>query len=481
MNILMASSECLPFSKTGGLADVAYSLSKEYARKKHNVSVITPFYSSIDISKFPNITKYQELEVKMNWRHIRFTIYHTEIDGISYFLVDNKYYFYRDSLYGFYDDGERFAFFSNAIIEFLKNSSNNFDILHVHDWQVGMLPCLLKVRYFNDEKLNKIKTVLTIHNPLFKGYFSPSSLYDLYELNQNLYNDGSVRLDDQVSTLKAGIKFADKITTVSPTHAYELTTREGSFGLWYDLTLRQNDFVGILNGMDYDEFSPRSDKLIYKTFNLRNYKTGKNENKVEFCKEHNLDPDLPLFAVVSRLTDQKGLDLIFSMSDFITHAGGNFAVLGSGETHAENFFNDLYMKNQNHTFVYIGYNNNLAHKLYAASDFFIMPSKFEPCGLGQMIAHRYGSLPIVRATGGLKDSVIGYYSDDNGDNSDLANGFVFNDYNVCEAIKTVGEALNLYNTRKKLITKLSRNALKTDHTWSASADKYLELYNEIVK
>ncbi len=480
MKILMASGECLPFSKTGGLGDVAYSLSKEFAKKRHAVSVITPLYSSIKLEKFPPLEKVCDMTVKMNWRNIKCSVYTVKVDGISYYLVDNKYYFYRDSLYGFYDDGERFAFFSNAVIEFMKTINKKFDIVHVHDWQVGMIPCLLKVKYWNDDYLKNVKTVLTIHNPLFKGYFSSGSLYDLYELDISLYNNGSVRLDNQVSTLKAAIKFADKITTVSPTHAYELTTVEGSMGLWYDLTLRKDDFVGILNGMDYGEFDPSKDPRIVKNFDVTNFKENKKVNKIAFCKEHGLDPNLPLYAVVSRLTDQKGLDLIFAMSDFLTYAGGNFAVLGSGEKYAEDYFNDLYKRNPNHTYVYIGYSDQIAHELYAASDFFIMPSKFEPCGLGQMVAHTYGSLPIVRETGGLKDSVIGYdfiY----GTNKDKADGFSFYDHNPQVAVRVIGETLNLYNKDQETFHKLVENAMKCDHSWNQSAKEYLKLYNSILK
>ena len=475
----MATSETLPFSKTGGLADVVYSLSKEYVKEDNKVSIITPLYASIDLNKYKNVKKVSTLEIKMNWRRIKCDIYKTVQGKVSYYLVDNKYYFYRDNLYGYYDDGERFAFFSLAVIEFLRSSEEKFDIVHVHDWQVGMIPCLLKTKYWGDEKLGSIRTVLTIHNPLFKGYFSPGSLYDLYELDSSLYNDGSVRLENQVSTLKAGIKFADKITTVSPTHAYELTTPEGSMGLQFDLILRANDFKGILNGMDYGEFDPRKDNRIYSKFAISKI-DDKKINKINFCKENGLDPNLPLYAVVSRLTDQKGLDLIFAMSDFIVNAGGNFAVLGSGEYHAENFFNELYAKNPSHTKVYIGYNNDLAHQYYAASDFFIMPSRFEPCGLGQMIAHRYGSIPIVRETGGLKDSVIKYERWDGGDNADKANGFSFEPYSTSEAVKVVGETLNLYNTNPKLIKKLSLNAMRADHSWKASAREYLNLYQEIL-
>ena len=481
MNIVMVSSECLPFSKTGGLGDVAYSLSKEFVKKGHNVSIVCPYYKKINFEKFKTEPKkLYEFEVQMNWRKPTCEVYHLLYEGMDYFFIKNDYYFGRDGgLYGFYDDGERFAYFANASTLLLKELPFKVDIVHVHDWQGGMIPCILKVKYWNDKILNKIKTVLTIHNPLFKGYLNRDSLYDLYNLPTSLFDDGSVRLENQVSTLKAGIKFADKITTVSPTHAFELTTVEGSKGLWYDLVLRQNDFSGILNGMDQVEFNPSKDKSIYKTYSVKDYKENKKKNKIEFCKQNNLDPELPLFAVVSRLTDQKGLDLIYGMADFLTHEGGNFAVLGSGERYAEDMFNGLYARNSKHTFVYIGYSDDIAHKLYASSDFFIMPSAFEPCGLGQMIAQRYGSLPLVRRTGGLKDSVICYDNERN--NDDIANGFGFDEYSIVEAIKCTAQAMNVYNLKKDVFDRLVKNALLTDHSWNDSADKYLALYSSIVK
>ena len=477
MNILMVTSEALPFSKSGGLGDVVYSLSREYVKLKEKVSIIVPYYLHVDYTKYKELKKVDSFEVKMNWRKLNVNLYSIDHEGITYFFIDNPYYFGRNTFYGFYDDGERFAFFINAVVAFIKKHSEEFDVIHLHDWQTAMLPCLLKVRYQN-ENFGKIKTVLTIHNPLFKGYFSESSLFDFFELPYSLFLNGSVRLDSQVSTLKAGIRYADKITTVSKTHALELMTPEGSFGLWYDITLRKDDFCGILNGMDYAEFNPNKDKMIPFNYDNKNFIEGKSKCKNELCNKYNLDPTLPLYSIVSRLSDQKGLDLMFMMADFISYIGGNFCVLGSGERYAEDYFNSLYMRNSKHMMVYIGYSDSIAHQLYAASDFFLMPSKFEPCGLGQMIAQRYGTLPLVRETGGLKDSVIPYNRDI--DNRERANGFSFKEYNVCEAIKLVGESMNLYTTNQELINNLKLNAMNTNNQWKKSAEEYLELYNTIL-
>ena len=481
MNIVMVSSEALPFSKTGGLSDVVFSLSKEFVKLGNNVSIVLPYYENVDYTKLPKTKPIYELLVKMNWREYKVGVVHAYFEGIDFYLIKNEYYFKRDGFYGFFDDGERFAFFQNATIELLRKFVFKVDVVHVHDWQAGMIPCLLKEKYRKDEQLNDIKTVLTIHNPLFKGFFNKDSLFDFYGLDERLYTNGSVRFEEKVSTLKAGIHYADKITTVSPTHAYELTTPEGSKGLWYEMTLRNDDFQGILNGIDSDFFNPKTDKLIVKNYDIDTYKTGKRACKVAFCNKYHLNPDLPLFAVISRLSDQKGLDLIFAMADFSSYTGGNFAVVGSGEKYAEDYFNGLYSRNPHHIMVYIGYEEKLAHELYSACDFLIMPSQFEPCGISQMIAQAYGALPIVRATGGLKDSVLPYHEIENGNEVTFADGFSFTNYNVSEAIKAVGEATNLYVKEPDLIDTLIQNAMKLDNSWLVSAKKYLELYNSIIK
>ncbi len=480
MNILMASSEALPFSKTGGLADVSYSLSKEFAKLNNNVSLVIPFYKGIESKINKKLTKVLSYNVKMNWRNNICDVYHIYYENIDFYLIKNEQYFGRDNgLYGYYDDGERFAFFQLAIIELIKKLPYRIDVVHVHDWQTGMIPCLLKTKYSNHKVLSKIKTVLTIHNPLFKGYIFRESLFDLYNLPLSLFDCGKVRLDNLVSTLKSGIVFSDKITTVSITHRDELLTLEGSKGLQYDLILREYDFVGINNGVDEKEFNPRKDKKIYSKYNLSNVNNLKSLNKVDFCKVNCLNPDVPLFVVVSRLTEQKGLSVMYPMALEVINKGGNFAILGSGEFEAESFFNKLYKEHKDNSFVYIGYNDDLAHKLYAASDFFIMPSAFEPCGIGQMIAHRYGSIPIIRKTGGLIDTVNCLNIDYS--NYLSANGIGFNDLDTNEAINSIDRAFDLYNNYFELFKKMRLNAMRANHSWKLSAKKYLDLYSSINK
>jgi len=478
MNILMVASEANPFYKTGGLADVIYALSKQFVKMGHNVSICLPYYTRIGKQNLLKVEPIYKLEVKMNWRKFDTEVYAQDYDGIHYFFIKCDQYFARDKFYSYFDDGERFAYFSNAVLELIKFLPFKLDIVHVHDWQPGMIPCLLKTKFKDSPKYKGIHSVLTIHNPLFKGYFNPSSLWDFYGIPYEEYEKGNVQFESQVSSLKAAIHYSDKITTVSPTHAFELTTPEGSKGLWYEMTLRRDDFIGVLNGMDYEEFNPAKDKLIYKEYSEKTYLAGKKANKEAFCNEHNLDSSLPLFAVVSRLSDQKGLDLMFAMADFVSNNGGIFAVLGSGEKYAEDYFDNLIRRNPKHTYVYIGYNDEIAHKLYASSDFFIMPSAFEPCGLGQMIAQRYGSLPIVRRTGGLKDSVTPYNVDTHNDKE--ADGFGFDNYNVIDAIGACSKSLMVYGD-KNYLHNMVINAMSRDNTWEKSATKYIEVYKQAIE
>ncbi|MGP1414250.1 MAG: glycogen synthase [Bacillales bacterium] len=478
MNILMVSSEANPFYKTGGLADVVYSLSKEYVNLKHNVSIILPYYKNINHEDFKSITKFSHINLKFNKHNYKTNIYLLKKEDINYFFIENDDYFNRENLYGYFDDGERFAFFSVAVCNFIKSLAFNFDIVHVHDWQSSIIPCLIVNRFNNFKQFKNIKTVLTIHNPLFKGYFDVSSLENFYNLPYYLFENGSIRLDNQVSTLKAGIFYANKITTVSPTHAFELTTPEGGKGLDYDLTLRQLDFKGILNGIDLNEFNPSKDEYIYKKYNKNIFIEEKEYNKKLFLDELNLEQNKPTYAVVSRLTSQKGLDLLIKMADFILYCGGNFILLGNGEKDAEQAFLNLRNKYPKNCYTYLGYSNRVAHKIYSGSDFLLMPSAFEPCGLSQMIAQEYGCLPIVRSTGGLNDTVLGY--DKKLKNEEIANGFSFKNYDLIEALGTVSASLVVYD-KKELLNKLKNNAIKLDHSWQNSVKEYISIYEELIK
>ena len=422
----MVASESNPLIKTGGLGDVVYSLSKELSKMDEDVAIFLPCYESIKrkrnyFSKAEFVTSFH---VNLSWRYEEVQVYRLDIDGIKYYLIDNHRYFGRENLYGDFDT----------------------------------------------------KFVLTIHNPAFQGLIPRGCLGDFYSLPDYLYDDGVVRFKDQVSTLKSAIVYSDKITTVSPNHRRELLTPEGSMGLNSVLQLREWDFIGILNGIDVDEFNPKTDKNIERMYDKDSFIEGKRSNKEALLTKANIQPnDKALFAMVSRLTWQKGLDILFPTLEKILSLGHNVYVLGSGEYGYEQGLEDLRRRYPNNMAIYIGYNDELAHQAYAASDFFLMPSLFEPCGIGQMIAQRYGSLPIVRLTGGLYDTVNPY----DGNNDEYANGFGFWNNNADEFRGLMDHVLGVYYN-KELMNKLILNALNVDNSWRKSAQEYLDLYRSII-
>lgn len=469
MRIVFVASEANPFIKTGGLADVVYALAAEFASMGHDVAIIIPFYSKIGDNITSSLESCGSFTTNMGYRKVEGWVLHTAFRKIHYFFIENDRYFARRSIYGEQDDGERFAYLSLASVHIMQQFDLKPDIVHVHDWQVGMVPCLIredKSGYFNNTK-----TIVTIHNPAFQGNFSRDFILETYSLPPYVYDEGMIRLDDHVSTLKAGIMYADKITTVSPTHRMETLGEEGR-GLQWALQIRENDYVGILNGIDYNEFSPETDKAIEKNYNEEDFYTAKQINKEALLKRFGIkNLGLPVYGLVSRLTWQKGIDLVIPMIRNLVHKGCSFVVLGSGEYELEQQFEQLIREFPENVGIYIGYSDELAHLIYAGCDFFLMPSLFEPCGLSQMISQRYGTLPIVRQTGGLNDSVICY----NNENGDVANGFGFKDNSVEEFIRTVIYSFDVYwnlPLRKKLI----ENALRTDNSWVKSAHEYLKVY-----
>lgn len=477
MKIAMIASEANPLCKSGGLADVVYSLSRELCASKEEAIIILPYYKSIK-SKNIKAEYIGYTYTDVGWRHQYVGIFKATIDGINYYLLDNEYYFNRDGLYGFDDDNERFAFFSLAALDILKVINFKPDIIHVHDWQGGMIPCLLKERYGWDDFYKGIHTVLTIHNPAFKGLMDRYFLGDYWGLSDGLYDCGQVRFENCVSTLKAGIVYADEISTVSPTHRNELLSPELSQGLCSVLELRKDDFVGIVNGLDVIEFDPLHDKKIAKNYSSKAFIKAKEENKIDLLNSFNLPHnDGPVYGLVSRLTWQKGIDLVVCNVSYLVSRGATVIILGSGEHNLEQNFQQLRDQYPDKVGLYIGYNDVLAHKIYAGSDFFLMPSLFEPCGIGQIIAQRYGTLPLVRETGGLVDTVVGY----NGVNEDVATGFSFRDYDGLALGYSINRSLDLYYMNKPTLRKLVKNAMNLDRSWKNSMNAYIDLYRKAVK
>ena len=476
MKIAMVASESNPLAKTGGLADVVYALSKELVHSGNEVAIIMPYYRSMRGKVKTPLKKVASFSVKMSWRNAKADAYKTKIDGIDYYLVVNEQYFGRENIYGYYDDGERFAFFSLAARDLFSLVDFRPDIIHVHDWQTAIMPLLIKHQNACDPFFGNTKFVLTIHNPAFKGYLDPDGLENLFNLPYSLYEEGWARFEGRVSTLKCGIQFADKITTVSPTHRDELLTPEGSFGLDGVLRCREWDFCGFLNGIDTDEFDPSKDGFLSLPYNEKNLGKGKETAKKklqEIC--HLQEKGGPMFGLVSRLSFQKGIHLIKEALPRFLDRGASFVCCGSGEYDLEQSFERLREAYPDQVGLYIGYSNERAHQVYAASDFFLMPSGFEPCGIGQMIAQRYASLPIVRRTGGLADTIERY----DGNNENVSTGLMFDDYNVDGLLYAMEQAMALYQN-KAHFEKIRRNCLLKDNSWAKSAELYLGLYKSLL-
>lgn len=476
MKIAFVAAESKPLIKTGGLGDVIESLAKEETKLGEEVRIIIPFYKKIRSNPHYSFTKILSFSINLSWRKEEVEVYETKIDDVIFYLIYNERYFNRDAIYGEFDDGERFAFFTLAAKELFHLISYQPDIIHIHDWHVGMLPVIVKESTDENEYLKNAKFVLTIHNPAFQGLYPKTILGDFYNLSDSVFENGKVRFKGQVSTLKAGIIYADKITTVSPNHRLELLSSEGGMGLDTILKLREWDFEGIVNGIDYDEFNPLTDKYIEFKYDEKSFLEAKEKNKDNLLRKMKLvNTGKPLFGIVSRLTWQKGMDLFLAMAYSLAKNGCNIVILGSGEYNLEQEMEKLRSTYPNTVGIYIGFNNELAHQIYASCDFFLMPSLFEPCGIGQLIAERYGALPIVRLTGGLKDTVINF----DGNNQNVSNGFGFSNYSNDEAIRTAFYAYDNY-WNLPLRSQLIYNAMTTDNSWEKSAKKYIQLYKTLI-
>ena len=471
MKVLFASSEAYPFAMSGGLADVAGALPKALRKRLIGCRVVLPLYSSVPEELREKMTFVTAITVSVAWRRQYCGIFEAHMDGVIYYLIDNQYYFKRDGLYGYYDDAERFAFFSRAVLDMIPHIGFTPDIIHCNDWQTAMVPVFLNTMYRGSEQYDNIKTVFTIHNIQYQGKYGKELIGDVLGLPAG--SEGLVEYDDCVNMMKGAIQCADKVTTVSPTYAGEILDPYYSHGL--DGILRQFTFklTGIVNGIDCDIYDPQTDPMIAENYSADTLKS-KGKNKAALQKELGLPekPDVPLIGMVTRLVKHKGLDLVKCVFEELLSADLQFAVLGSGEWEFETFFHEMAQKYPEKVGLKLGFNPNLAHKIYAGADIFLMPSQSEPCGLAQMVALRYGTIPIVRKTGGLNDTVS-----DSGDNA--GNGFVFENYNAHEMQNAVWRAIGGYADPKGWEI-LKKRAMACDNSWGVSAGAYIRLYKEIV-
>lgn len=476
MKVLFASSECAPFFKTGGLGDVAGALPKELVRKGIDVRVVLPYFAKMPEKYKQQCEDVLYFFVDVGWRHQYCGVKRLLLDGVTYYFLDNLDYFGRDGLYGYSDDGERFAFFSMAIIEMMEKVDFIPDIVHVNDFHTAMVPFLLKEKYKWINAYANIQTVLTIHNIEFQGMYDPGILWDLFGMGMERYFDGTVRFGDGLNFMKAGILYAGKVNTVSPSYAQEIQTPEFGSGLDGILRMETNKLSGIINGIDYDTNNPETDPMILANFSKDDL-DGKAKNKAEIQRRMGLplDSTTPLIAIVSRLTYQKGFHLVLAEMENILKHDVQIVLLGTGDPDFENGFRYFAEKYPNKFSASISFDVKLAQQFYAGADMFLMPSAFEPCGLSQMISMRYGTIPIVHEIGGLKDTVTPYNPLTN---TGTGFGFVqFDSYYLMDCIK---KAVDLYWTDKTSWNKLMTTAMSQDFSWTKSSESYLELYQSLL-
>ncbi|WP_445489308.1 glycogen synthase GlgA [Niallia sp. 03133] len=475
MKILFAVSECVPFIKSGGLADVAGSLPIELKKQGTEVAVIMPKYGDIPINLLGKLKKKLHFNVNVGWRTQYCGIEELEYEGITFYFIDNEYYFKRPGLYGYIDDGERFSFFNRAVLESLEHLNEFPDIIHCHDWHTAMIPFLLKTDYQWMSEYSSIKTIFTIHNLQFQGIMPKSILGDLLNVSDEYFTVENLEFYGNVNFMKAALVYADKITTVSPTYMEEIQTDYYGEKLNHLLQTRKNDLYGIINGIDERTYNPEIDEVITEKYSLSSIKDKvKNKRFIQQKFGLKIDDAKPIICMITRLTKQKGLELVRHVFHEIMKEDIQFIVLGTGDPVFEQFFREMEYQYPEKCKAYIGFDESLAHQLYAGADLFLMPSKFEPCGLGQLIALKYGNIPIVRETGGLNDTVFSYDS-----RTGKGNGFSFTNFNAHDMLFTIHRALHYYK-EKDVWLSIVQSAMIMDNSWAQSAFKYNQLYAELV-
>lgn len=474
MKILFVASEAMPFVRSGGLGDVAGALPQALNKAGNDCRVIIPYYKEEISSEFQNSFRYVvSTYVDLSWRKQYAGVFEATYNGVKYYLIDNEYYFKRRGLYGHFDDGERFAFFSKAVLEVLPLIDFVPDVIHANDWHTALTPVFLDVFYRNCPNYENIKTVFTIHNIEFQGKYGENLAMDILGLPN--WAKSLVMNGDCVNYMKGGIESSNAVTTVSETYAGEILDPFYSYGLEGILSNRSYKLHGVVNGIDQNIYDPKKDSRLFKNYGVKDYKEGKTANKKELLEMINMpyNPDRPLVAMVTRLTEQKGLDLVSAVINDVLRADIQVVVLGTGDYKYENMIKNVEGKYSNKFRAILAFSGDLASKLYAASDMFLMPSKFEPCGLSQLIAMRYGSIPIVRETGGLKDTVPAYNPE-----TGEGKGFTFKTYNAYDMLDAIWRAYACYYDKdnwKKIVT----NAMKSNFGWDVSAKKYVDIYKSL--
>jgi len=479
VKILFVSSEMVPLAKSGGLGDVIGALPKAVRAQGQDARVILPLYKQIK-DRYGDQLKFMRWSMnKLGWRTMYSGLFTMEVDGVPVYFIDNEYYFGHEALYLDYAfDIERFSFFQRAILEALGEPMQfEPDILHLNDWQSGMIPVLLEAHYKAHGYHTGVQCIYTIHNLKFQGIHGRERIQDLMELQDRYMTDDAIMKDGVPNFMKAGILYSNRVTTVSPTYAQEIKQDYYGEGLNGLLSAQSWKVVGVLNGIDVDSYNPAEDKSIVKNYTIHTFQAGKKANKLALQEEIGLEQreDVPMLAMITRLTSQKGLDLLLHIADELISDDIQLVILGTGDEFYENAFHDLEWYHPDKVRSIILFDEELARRIYASADIFLMPSMFEPCGLGQMIAMRYGTLPVVRETGGLKDTVIPYNKYDGS-----GTGFSFSNINAHEFLFAIKDALDTYRNYPDSWNQLIRQAMNSDFSWEQSAKHYIELYKIIL-
>ncbi len=475
--VLFVASESVPFIKTGGLADVVGSLPKYFDKEEYDVRVILPKYQCMK-EEWKNQMKYKaHFYMNLAWRTQYVGVLELEYEGIPFYFIDNEYYFSGMQPYGnIYEDVEKFAFFSKAVLSALPTLDFKPDIIHCHDWQTGLIPVFLKDRFRDNEFYWNIRSIMTIHNLKFQGIWDIKTIRDITGLPEYYFTPDKLEFKKDANYLKGGIVYADLVTTVSRTYAEEIKDPFYGEGLDGLMRARSNCLTGIVNGIDYEEYDPRTDAFIVQNYDVDNFRKEKIKNKRALQEELGLPRDDKKFmiGIVSRLTDQKGFDLIAYIMDELCQEDIQLVVLGTGEEKYENMFRHFDWKYHDKVRANIYYSEAMSHKVYASCDAFLMPSLFEPCGLSQLMSLRYGTVPIVRETGGLKDTVEPY-----NEYEKTGTGFGFCNYNAHEMLGIIRYAKSIYETKKRDWNKIVERGMKADFSWNSSAKQYEEIYKNL--